>query len=389
MSKLRFHVVDSITGRIVGRLHPIEWSWSDPLTGQAEGSLTVAIPTEMDRLTDLVAWTQPHTRSVCVQDDLGRWWFGGPILSAPERTDKDQVVISLSDWRAWFYAASIRPIGNTRVEYLHLAASSNQVEQCQAITDLATLGLATIGAPRLVVDAPPNSGVMRDVTARMFKFTGGAMDNVAQRYNAPDWYTYISSDPADARNVIAHLAVGWPERALRSSPMSLRREIPFRTVKGSGGNLLSHTWPKTSPPPSRVLGVGSEPPPDEMWAVAESPDLLTGERLAWDEVWALPEGTTSADTAFAHSLARLMALGQDVGTVAVTIKVDATDLGSWGPGDRTRLIIKDGWIDIDLPSARIISRTLTGRGENVVSVAAQIDLAAEEVEFVEPEPEEA
>lgn len=387
MSKLRFHVVDSLTGRIVGRVYPSEWNWADPLTGQASGSFTVPIPTEADRLADLIASTRPHIRSICAQDELGRWWFGGPIMSDPERTERDQVILTVSDWRAWFYAAAIRPIANTRVEYLHLQASSNQVEQCQAITDLATLGLATIGAPRLVVDVPPDSGVMRDVTARMFKYTGAAMDGVAQRYGAPDWYTYLTTDPADRRNVVAHLAVGWPERALRSAPMALRREVPFRTEKGAGGNLLSHVWPKTAPPPSRVIGVGSEPPPDEMWAVAEDPDLLNGERLAWDEVWSLPEGTTSPDTAYDHSLARLLALGQDVGVVAVTIKVESTDLGSWGPGDRTRLVIKDGWREVDLPSARIISRTLEGRGENVTKVSASIDLAAEEVEFDQPEVE--
>jgi hypothetical protein len=133
-----------------------------------------------------------------------------------------------------------------------------------------------------------------------------------------------------------------------------------------------------------VIGVGSEPPPDEMWAVAEDPDLLNGDRLAWDEVWSLPEGTTTPNTAYDHSLARLLALGQDVGVVAVTVKVESTDLGSWGPGDRTRLVIKDGWRDLDMPSARIISRTLEGRGADVIRVSASIDLAAEEVEFDAP-----
>jgi hypothetical protein len=383
---LTFHVADSLTGRIIGRLYPTEWTWTDPLTGSAEGSFTIPIPVDTDRVPNLINLTRPHIRQICARDELERWWFGGPVLGDPERNGHT-VVVPVGDWRTWFYAAPIRPNTNgTRRDYIRVTGGpGGQVEQNQAIADLAAIGLATVGAPRLIVDTPISSGIMRDVTARMFKMTGEAMDNVARRHDAPDWWTYIATDPADTRNVIAHVTVAYPERSLLSTPMVLRHEVVLRSQLGKGGNILTYTWPRGTPPPSRVIGVGSDPPPDEKWAIAEDPDLVAGTRLAWDEVWQLPEGIASPANAFEHAQSRLEAHGNDLGVIEVGIKPDATDLGSWGPGDRTRMIVADGWRDVELPEAHILSRTLTGRGPDVTGVTVSVNLSAIEADIEEPE----
>lgn len=386
MSQLTFYVANSLTGRITGRLNPIEWSWDDPLTGTAAGSFTVAIPRDATQVEQLVAITRPHINQVAAQDELGRWWFGGPILADPAKQG-NTVVVPVADWRAWFYAAPLRPNGATRVEYVQVDGGFGQVDQNDAMAAIATIGLATAAAPRVVVDTHTSSGVMRDVTARMFTYTGEALDNIARLYNGPDWYTYLTTDPADATKVIAHLAIAWPERALSDGKaVALRREVLLETKQGAGGNVIDYDWPQGVTPPSRVIGVSSDPPPDETWAIAESPELLSGEDLAWDEVWQLPEGVMTAESAYPHALARLQALSGDLGVLAVNIKVEATDLGSWGPGDRCRLIIKDGWRDIGLESARILSRKLEGRGSHVTKVTAQVNLSSE-ADIVDPAEE--
>lgn len=387
MSTLRFYVANSLTGRIVGRLNPVEWSWDDPLTGSARGEFTVPIPTDPMQVEQLVAITRPHVMQICAQDEQDRWWFGGPILGDPERTDQHTIKIAAADWRAWFYAAQLRPDGGTRVEYVRVTGGiGGQVEQNEAIAAIAAIGLDTVGAPRLLVDAVTSSGVMRDVTARMFTYVGEALDNIARRADGPDWHTYIATDPADSRNVVAHLAVSWPERALISGTgLALRREVVLRTKQGAGGNIIDYTWPQQPTPPSRVLGVSSDPPPDETWAVAETPELLAGETLAWDESWQLPEGVTTAEQAFDYAWARLVALSGDIGVASCSLRVESTDLGSWGPGDRARLLIKDGWRDVDLESARILGRKLEGRGENVTAVTAQVNLSPGDVDDVDPD----
>jgi hypothetical protein len=386
--QLTFHVANSLTGRISGRLKPTAWTWEDPLTGAAKGELTVAIPNDSEAVSQLIDITRPHVTQVVVKDDQGRWLFGGPILADPAKQG-NTIKVPVGDWRAWFYAAPIRPVGGTRVEYVRVAGGTGgQVEQNEAMAAIANLGLATIGAPRLVVDGIVSSGVMRDVTARMFKPTGEALDNISRRFDGPDWWTYITADPADPRFVIAHLAIAWPERQSTTGvALALRREVLLETKQGAGGNIVDYDWPQQNQPPSRVLGVSSDPPPDETWAIAEDPMLLSGEALAWDEVYQLPEGITSATSAFDHSLARLQALSGDLGVVAVSIDPTATDIGSWGPGDRCRLIIKDGWRDIELDTARILSRTLEGRGSHVTGVKAQVNLGGEDVEAVEPTEE--
>lgn len=377
---LRWRVADSLTGRLIGRLYPSDWEWGDPLTGSALGSLRVPIPAGAAQVRQLADWTQPHIRQVCAQDEQGRWWFGGPILADPERNDDDTLTIPVGDWRAWFYAAAIRPNADeTRRDYIRVAGGAGgQVEQNQAIADLAAIGLNTIGAPRLVVDTPTSSGINRDVTHRMFTPVGDAMDNVARRERGPDWWTYIATDVTDDRDVVAHLRVGFPERTLSVRPIVLRHE------QGAGGNILTYTWPRGHVPPSRVFGVGPEPAPGEQWAVAVDPGLTDGTRLAWDEVWQLPEGVTTPDSAFEHALARLLAHGQPQGVVEVALDPAVTDLGSWGPGDRARLIVTDGWRDVDLPETRILSRALSGRGEHVTAVKVSVHLSASERDIDDP-----
>jgi hypothetical protein len=391
VSRLTWRVADSLTGKLVGRLSPSAWEWNDPLTGSAQASLTVPIPADSSQVARLADLVRPHIRQVVVHDELGRWWFGGPVLADPERTEDDNLIIPVADWRAWFYAAPIRPnTDESRRDYIRVTGSAGgQVEQNQAIADLAALGLDTVGAPRLVVDTPTSSGINRDVTHRMFKMTGEAMDNVARRERGPDWWTYIAADPMDATKVVAHLAVAWPERSVTTSPIVLRhsRGPVLRHTQGAGGNILTYAWPRGSVPPSRVYGVGPTPPPGEEWAVAEDIDLTAGTRLAWDEVWQLPEGVATPDSAFEHSLARLQAHSQAEGVVEMTVKPDATDLYSWGPGDRARLIVSDGWREVDKPSVRILSRTLSGRGGHVTGVRLTVNLSALEANVETPETE--
>lgn len=388
MSRLRFHVANSLTGRLVGRLRPSEWSLTDPLTGAAEATFRVPLTANLLETQQLAAVAVPHVRQVVIEDEQNRFWFGGPITADPER-DGNTIVITCADWREWFYHAPIRPDLTTeaRQDYIHVATP---VEQCQAIADLAGIGLDTVGAPRMVVDSPPDSEVTREVTHRMFKMTGEAIDNLSRREGGPDWWTYMTRDPADERSVVAHVAVGWPERSQAVTPLGLRHKssLSLRAQQGEGGNILSATWPRGVPPPSRVFGVGPTPPPAEEWAVAEDPGLAEGERLAWDEVWQLPDGVNTPTTSFEAALARLDAHTEALGVLEVTIDPAATQLGEWGPGDRTRVVVEDGWRDVRLSDRRILSRTIEGRGPHVTSVAASINLSINERDIDEPELEE-
>jgi len=378
MPELRFLVADSVTGRLVGRLSPGEWSWTDPLTGPAEGSFRIPLPTDTADAARLQDLLQPQIRQILAQDATGRYWFGGPVTADPQLQDY-VLTVPTSDWRAWFYAAAIRPnADSTRRDYIQA-----QVEQCQAMAALAGIALDTAGAPRLVVDAPPDSTILRDVTARMFTMTGEVLDNIAQRERGPDWWTYLAADAADPLSVVAHLAIGYPERQQLSGGLTFRHQLQRRDLR-VGGNVLSYTWPQGNKPTSRVFGVSAAPAPGEEWATAEDPGLEDGTRLAWDEVWQLPDEVNTAAAAFEHALSRLQANSAPVGVVEVAVLPSATDVGAWGPGDRVRLVVSDGWREIDLPQVRVLSRTLTGRGGNLTGVSASLNLAESTADIEEP-----
>lgn len=369
---LSFRVANSLTGKMIGRLYPTEWEWTENLVGQDEISLKIPLPADAMKVEHLHDLLQPQIRQVVILDGDGNFWTGGPILSDPE-LEGDVLTVPCADWRAWFYAAPIRPFeSGARRDYLH--GPDDPVEQCLAVAELAEIGLDVVGAPRIVVDAPPDSEILREVTHRMFQMSGAAMDNVCQRERGPEWWTYMAADPADPTSVVGHVAVGFPERRRSASGLTFRHKV-LRHERGQGGNILTYKWPKGTVPISRVFGVGPTPPPAEEWAVAEDPALAEGDRLAWDEVWQLPDGVTTPDSAFEHALARLQAHGQALGAVEASIDPNATDLAQWGAGDRARLVVSDGWRDVDLPAVRVLSRRIAGRGGHVLSVDVTLNLS--------------
>lgn len=380
--RLRWLVADTLTGRLSGRLPPSEWRWHDPLAGFAEGQLTIRVPRDANKLLSLQRAVTSLSRQILAQDETGRIWFGGPITADPEMSG-DQITVSFADWRKWFYAAPLLPDSDTEARGDYIRTGANEVDQNTAITDIADEALSQPGAPRMVVDSPAASGIDRAVTFRQFTYAGEAMDNIAERERGPDWWTYLAVDPADPRDVVAHLTVASPERTLSPTGLMLRHQV-LRHQEGRGGNILDYDWPAGNTPFTRVAAVSQQSPPAEQWGIAEDPGIGDGEKIAWTEVWR-PQVET-ADGAFEHAFSRLASHGSAfTGVAGVKINPTATDLGSWGPGDRARLVVADGWRDVDLPATRILSRTLAGRGPHVLSVEASLDLAAEEPDIDEPE----
>lgn len=379
---LQFHVANSLTGKIIGRLNPSEWSWTDPVTGQGEGSIKVAIPRDPDQVLHLADLTQPLVRQVVVRDELGRWWFGGPVIGDPEVSD-DTLTIPLADWRAWFYNVVVTYNLSGFPSHLYIK-EANHVDQCRVIQLLAVMayGDHAVGRPRFVIDDEPVSGIYRDVTVKFLTPLGEGMDNVARRERGPDWWTYIADDPSDPESVVIHHRIAWPERRMSKSQIVLRHQV------GKGGNLLGYTWPRGTAPTTRVFGTDNSPFPDEKAAIASDPAIAAGEALAWEEVYQVPDGVTTTAAMFEHALARLQAHNDTLGQVEVTIRTDATDLATWGPGDHARLIVSDGWRDVDLDNRRILSRTLSGRGGEITSVKATVNLSLVEFDVDDPPVED-
>lgn len=354
---LTFRVADSLTGKLLGRLRPSAWTFDDPVTGSSTGSLTMPLPTEPDDVALLVALTRPLVCQIGAQDEQGRWWFGGPITAEPVVADR-QVTVTFADWRAWFYASVLDA---------DVAADRDfGTEQMELMASLVAGRVAGPGAPYMVVDNAATSNVVRRALYRQATMIGENLDDLANRADGPDWWTYLATDPADDTRVQAHVRFEYPERNTGYG-LYLRYDL------GNSGNLFGYDWPAGNVPNTRIVGTQGSAP-DQLIVTSTDPAVTAGDALAWDEVYALPDGVNTSAVAYEYTQARLTSRAAD-GTVVADLDPAATDLGAWGPGDRARLSVKDGWRNIDKPSVRVISRSLEGRGGSVTSAKVSIALS--------------
>jgi hypothetical protein len=354
---VRFLVSDTLTGTYLGDLEPSRWSLQDPLSTSGTGELTLPLPADTDAAARVADLTQRHIRSVAVQDDQGRFLWGGPIPRRPARNG-GEITVPLIDWRGWFYRAPIRPnVDGTRHNYIKTGVNAR--EQCLIMTDLATLALNTLGAPYMVVDAAPISGTTRELTALMLdRTTGDFLQSIQERDNGCEWWTYVTWDGDETSNrLLPHFAVAWPERASRGVPI----RVEFKA--GKGGNVHDYSWPEGEDTPTRVWALGEGEPPEQVFVVDEYPELEDGTEVAWESVIGPFTGETVAATVFEHAFGAIQASRGLDGQAEFSIIDERLPIGDVMTGDRARIVLDDGWISADVEAARIVARTISGGRE--------------------------
>jgi hypothetical protein len=353
---LKWHAVDSLTGRIVGRLNPSRWEIVEPLRSPATGTLTVPVPDDPVALAQLRQCVIPQIRSVVLEDDDGTLIFGGPIPYR-EGYAGGELTIPLVDWRAWFYTVPIRPTsGGARHDYIVTAR-----EQSLIMTDLMSLALTGTGIPLMVVDSAPTTGVTRDLTAKMFQTkVGESLDTILNRERGAEWWTYPTR--TSPTMVLFHVAVAWPERQTRIDPIrvSWRQDV--------GGNASEVSWPVASEAsPSKVWAVDGGSDDVALWSSAVDPGVAAGSRLLWESQLTLNDGTTSKASAFEAAYGAVTRASSGVaGEAEFTIQLGSRrpTLKDGTPGNRARLIFDNGWQAFDLPACRITQRVMSGgRGQ--------------------------
>lgn len=362
---MEFFSVDTITGRIVGQLYPHAWELTDPLRTPGTGTLTVPLPTDADAVARLVDQTLQRRRWIAVREGERFLWCG-PIPDEPSRSG-GEVTIPVVDWRSWFYRAPIRPVAVTNARRTYIRTGTAAVEQTKILTDLMALALDPLyaGMPQMVIDSAPVTGTKRELTAQMLdRSIAEYMDDVSGRGNF-DWWVYCTQ--SDATHLLLHAAVCWPERAYRSVPIKLEWQI------GKGGNVSAVDWPGGQGASSRVWAIGTGEPPDQAWSVDEFPEIGDGTDVAWESI-INPEVMTSAAAFDAAHSAISRSRGYDR-TVEFTLSAEQLPLTACATGDRARVVYSDGWVDVDIPSARIISRTLSGGRGQATQQRLSIDLS--------------
>lgn len=366
---LRWHVCDSLTGNIVGRLNPNQYEITEEIRASTVGTVQVPTPSTSEAIKNLrnlimPGDRRPHGRSIAMEDmATGRILFYGPIVQKPARSGA-VITITVNDWSAWFRSCVVRPIGTkfvTKRDYIAIGA-----EQCLIMRDLMKVALGTdtlgnpAGKPNIVVDDAPTSGVVRTKTARMFSKIGDHLDEYANLSDGAEWYTYGTRSQYGTQ-VVAHVAVAWPERGSGAAPsrISWRQDLNGR----ASGNLDSFTWPGGEDSPTRVWGIdGNEDV--ALWGYDQATTIGTSD-IFWEGTIDLVDGTTKKTQATSRAKGELKrVLGFD-GLVEVVVPVRGDGKGltfsNLVVGDRARVEIDDLWNHtVKTPASRITRRVMTG-----------------------------
>lgn len=376
---MRFYAVDTLTGRILQPLRPTAWELGDPLRAPGTGTLTLPRPQSHERaalrealgvpLTQTGAGAFDHNRWVAVADPAGRWCWGGPILKRPS-SDAKNITVPLVDWRSWFYSCPLRPLADGgRGDY-----SATSRDQALIADDLFHRALddvtpdSPLRPPPIIIDAPTLTGVDRERKGKrqLDVSIGDLLDTLVDADDGIDWWTYVrSAADGDPTRLEIHVTTGWPERSTSTTPTKME------WVDGRGGSTPDISWPPASQSYSRVWGVGDGEPPDQVHAWDEDPEAT----VLWEKTIGPLDGVKDSDTAYEHAFAeRARAQGQE-SHAEVTVLDSRVGLGEIGPGDRVRLRYDDGWESVDVPAARIVSRTLSGSAEKAPRQRLTLDLA--------------
>jgi hypothetical protein len=360
---VEFFSVDTLTSRVVGRIEPSRYELSDPLRSPGTGSLTVPLPTDVDDLARLSDLTLQRRRWIAAREGE-QWLWCGPIVRRPAKSG-GELTIPVADWRTWFYRAPLRRADDGSGSYVKTGAGAR--EQTLILTDLMALALDADGAPPMVVDSATVTGTTREITAlTQDRSTAEYMDDVTKR-GGFDWWVYCEQDTPTTMKL--HAATCWPERAYRSQPIKLEWQA------GRGGNISGYDWPEGQDAPTKVWAVGEGEPPDQVWASDEYPEIEDGADVLWESVVGPLDGVTKSATAFDHASAAIdLSRGYD-GTLEVTVAAEQIALTDCATGDRARVVISDGWVDVDIPAARIVARTLSGGRGQPTQQRLTIDLA--------------
>lgn len=376
---MRFYSVDTLTGRIIGGLYPESWELSSPLRSPGVGSLNVAKPDESGRgpLRELLGVsgdgsTFHASRWVAAQDDTtGKWLWGGPITKKPA-LNGDTIAVEVADWRTWFYQAQLRPTAAGKWhDYI-----VTQRDQMLIADDLFKLALSTeywpgddstLAPPPIHVDTPAESGVKRDLTARMLdRPLAEVIDtDLVNVDEGIEWWTYITPSLSDPQVLEVHVSTAWPERSSRDT------SILVSWQEGRGGNAAEASWPPGGAPVSRMWAIGDAEAPSTAWAVDEDTDA----RVLWEGKVGPLTGVKKAKTAYEHALAeRELSDGRDSAAEFVIVE-DELGLSMVEVGDRARVIYDDGWESVDVDQARIVERILSGGAGDATQQRLILDLA--------------
>lgn len=355
-----WRVANVLTRQLIGTLRVSDYSVSDPVTGAGSGTVTLPLPIfdalTLARLRQTL--TVPDQVALALDDGTGVIVWCGIVRQRPWKRRDGQLQLSVDELTQWLYDVRLR-VGAMNVDangdYLRTG-----VEQAQLYADLVTAGTTKSTGVRepgaLTIDVPAvvSTGVLRDLTARRGDSIGETLDNLSKRDGALEWWIETRLDDAGNPRALTWTFRTASERSSRSTTIRLQ-STP------SAANVDYESWPQDySKRRPRIEAKGDGNPPDQLYAIDEDPQLANDVVLLREQSSGPYSGVTNVLTLFDHARAERLAREDAVGSVQLTVNHRDVPIGTYTSGDRVQLRIVDEWLDVNLPAARIIDRTISG-----------------------------
>jgi len=346
-----FRIYHAITGKYVRRIKLDDVSYSDPVYGTG-GSLSASAPIAPgQRAVDLKSSIVLDSHALYVFRDGDLVW-GGPLSSYGWRWKERRLSIGAIQWKQWFYDKFLTPdmTANPVEEKKYFWTATDQF---QIARNLIAAAMADSGCPTIIVGSE-TSGIVREHTTygMNFQYLGDRIDSMATRDAGFEWN--VEPRIGATGDVELVFTPYYPERGSYQQGMSLR----FKSTQRGGNIVLPDEFEVTSESRrNRVWASGSGTPPDQVIAYDEDPDL-TADLILNRESVTNYQDVSDVDLLAEHARAERFYNGVPLNAFTVRTSLDNPPIGNYGSGDRARLIIKDEWMDVDLPAVRIVDRTI-------------------------------
>lgn len=360
---IAFH--DPLTQRRLGTLPLNKFSFNDPLG--TPGSFSAVVPIGSDSNVEQARrLTKRDASCVYIKDDDTYIW-GGPLATHPVWNPKSSTLtISAVKWKSYLFSL-FYPNGYKSGVALQ--------DQFTIMSDMLNKGMVGQGAQSYgipeILNTADLSGITRqNVIYQNFANVGESMTAFANRDNGFEWDLLVRGNSVDGSPEI--YLQKWPVEQGYGSNLSLSY-IADPESSSAGGNVLAYAADPSDTNVNRVWALGAGQAPDQAFSVDEDPALEDGYMLLRESTRSFSQ-TTVASTLFEYARGERMSKQADLGSMSVDIDPDAYRLKDFSTGARTRLTIKDAWYDIDLPSVRIVDRTVSWDRKEGYDITLALDL---------------
>lgn len=352
--------------------------WNEVVNDNAGFEATATLPEDGASLARLRAALEPDESAIYVKASNGIYPFGGIIVDQDLDWNAGTVTVTAQSWRAWLYSKFLAPKIDLSDDVIYQWAAKDQLLIARQLVQYGlSLDGTTTGVPTFNYNSDL-SGRVRDFTLKGtdFKYIGEALDSVAQLDDGFEWDVEIFESSSDGKPSI-RLVTYYPERGNLVDGLLL-----MQTDKGSNMRPVGSLRRTSSELITRQWVTGAAENNASAFAQDTDPDVDDGLTLLREKVSSY---STVRDRDILSSYARAERAYRTpkINFVDVQVSLESPiDVEDYHVGDRARLIVQNGWYDIDLDAARIVAREINPMEGSVI-----LTLDLEDAELPESDPD--